>query len=133
MAVKKVFLSILMMTNFLAFAGWDETGRSNDGVAYVDVSSIRKNGSVVRISTMMDFYQPTNVKGGKSYSSVISLMEYDCQKVQKSLAILTAYSNKMASGQVVFSHNYSTNWKSFSNDGSDIIFYKIACGLMVKK
>ena len=115
------------------FAGWDETGRSNDGIAYVDVATIQRNGAVARITTLMDFYKPSSTTSNKTYRSVKSVMDYDCQKMQMSTSQITAYSNQMSSGDIVFNYNYAAKWNSFSNDGSDIIHYKIACGIRVKK
>ncbi len=133
MLVKKLIIGLFSISSCFAFAGWDETGRSIDGIAYVDVATIQRNGAVARIATLMDFYKSSSTNGNKTYRSVKSVMDYDCQKMQMSTSQITAYSNQMSSGEIIFNYSYAAKWNSFSSDGSDIIHYKIACGIRVKK
>lgn len=133
MSIRKIFILFFSMHSFYALAIWDETGRSIDGVAYVDVASIQRNGTVARITTLLDLFQPNSTKNGIPYRSMQSINDYDCKNILTSTAQITTYSKGMASGNVLFSHNYEPKWKPFPQDGSDIIHYKIACGLRVKK
>ena len=132
--MQKKFSALLFFIFTMAYAnaGWDETGRSIDGVSYVDVSTILSRNGISRITTLMDFLTQKSANG-TTHLSTKSILEFDCQRKLVSTAQLTLYSNHMARGDIVFTHNYTPKWNSFSDNGSDILHYKIACGLVVKK
>ncbi len=133
MFIKSMTSVFALLIPSLSFAGWDDIGKSNDSIAYVDVTSIRKIGNIARIEVLLDFYTPRNVSGGKPYLSWKEVNDYDCQKQLVSTAQISAFGSRMAKGEVIFSSNYPQKWKSISSDGYEILSYKIACGLLVKK
>lgn len=95
--MRKYFL-LLFLVPFLAWGqNWQFVTKNADGISfYVDPSTIKRNGHLVRFWELADF-----VSGDSSYGSIRSLSEIDCKENRTKSLDTTAFSGQMASGRIL--------------------------------
>lgn len=116
-----------------ALAGWNQTGRSDSSTAYVDVATIRRTGSIASMDSLLDQFSPTQIGSDRPYSSIKTTASYNCDNRSMQVVSTTYYSGRMGQGVVARQFGAESKWNSISADGADILSWKIACGLVVKK
>jgi len=129
----KTLLLALMLTlaSTSVMAGWTKLGKTEDGTYthYVDFSTIRNNGTRVKMWSLNDY---TNIQtfAGYSFLSVTNLREYDCHDGQIRLLYYSWHSLNMGSGDVVYVANRTQDWSPVTPDSIGETQWKIACGKM---
>lgn len=127
----KYVCCLLALSSVAAHAEWQEVGKSQQGSAYVDLDTIVKSGSVVRMSTMLDMKRVQNI-GENSYLSIASVEEFDCQSKMMRQISAKYYEGNLSSGRV--SHfSDETDWFKVSTQTSDWLSWAVACGKASKK
>src|SRR5258705_12178781 len=58
---------------------WIEPSRNDDYLAYGDLSSIRREGDLVKMWSMFDYRSPQPAIAGKTYLSTRRQFEYNCK------------------------------------------------------
>lgn len=131
--MNKVKLALLLLVvSSSAYAEWIYFGTSviKDGsvTAYVDQSTIRKNGGTATMWVLYDAKTPRKVEDF-TYMSSMGQDEYDCEKGQsRNLAVLL-YSKNLGHGDVVSrSSTPSSTWDPAPPDSMAGHLLKYACG-----
>lgn len=88
---------------------WVKLISNSSQAAYADPATIRRNGSLVRMSDLGDF-KAAEEFNGKRYMSSKGLNEYDCDKRRARILSYTFYSGNMARGEVVFADPEGSDW-----------------------
>ena len=120
--MKRLLFVLLMMICSVSWAGWDFTGRLEDGTVYFhDKSTIRKNGVKRKMWIM--------VNNSDGSSKVLKV--YNCNSEEFSIAAFTQYSGSMGAGKVGTSILFKENeqsWEPVIPDSIVEFEWKIACG-----
>jgi hypothetical protein len=95
-----LFITLLSLTGFSAKAEWVLANVSNAGNAYVDPTSIKRTGNIVRVWELVDYAKP-QVVAGMAYQSDRVLRQYDCVEKTSQLLQIATFSGKMLAGEVV--------------------------------
>jgi Surface-adhesin protein E len=95
--------------------------------AYVNPSTIRKDGNKVAIWSLFDFQAARTAANGQTYMSARSLSEYDCKASKSRLLAFSWYSKNMGGGKVVFSNSDIQEWEPVLPDSLIGSIWKYAC------
>jgi len=121
---------LLMAVSAGAMAEWTKIGAAADGKfdSYVDLSTIRKSGNVVKIWNLRDYKKTQIDAGGKSYLSWMTRMEYDCNEENFRQLSIYQYSGNMKNGDIVWSGDVVDKWNSIPPESIGEVAFKIVCG-----
>jgi hypothetical protein len=122
---KKTLLLTLLLSTGSGWAEWQEIGRSVNAVIYIDPETIRKNGNLRRVWTLVD-------STGKSKDGSMSTRmreEYDCKDERKRVLSISTHSEAMASGNQLLSHTYAepTQWQDIPPNTGTVEILKLVC------
>lgn len=131
--MRKVILMLLLaVVSNSAIAEWIGVG-SSDGIdIYVDKTTIRKNGSMVKMWSLNDYktvHKDAYFSEGNAYLSIASQGEYDCKGEQARLLSFASYSKNMGYGNAVYSHTDNYIWEPFVPESITEALWKFACGI----
>ena len=97
-------------------------------ILYMDPDTIRRNGDVVELSTLVDF-KTTQITPSPPHLSVRSRSEIECAKKRIRVLSLIAFSGNMGSGEVVYSSPESEDQGISVEPGSVAdSLWKVLCG-----
>ena len=82
---------------------WIGLGRTENFRAYLDQSSVQRNGNLVRVYQLTDFTTAQWADARTVVGSIRSLVEYDCGLPRARTLALEAYSEQMGEGRLVAS------------------------------
>lgn len=126
---KLIVTLLLMVVNSSAAAAWvlvDRSVGSGGYTVYVETTTIRRSGDMVKMWHMFDFRTVQEFKGGGFLSSRTQ-QEYDC-KGERARQIYFAWtSGNMGSGEVVLRNNTSLGWDPVGSGTIDENLWKFAC------
>ena len=127
--MKKLFLItiILLLQSFPSFGEWKKLHSNKEGVYFIEVDTIRKNGDLIYFNDLEDYYEPQSM-GGSSLSK-INRMVMNC-KTKKSKGLRsTYYFDSMGKGKITkeFGKSYMMNWSTFEIGSVNGSFYKFLC------
>ena len=129
--MRYIFIVVIFAPS-IALAGWQEIGESQQFSAYIDADTISKSGNIVRMITMLDMINISEIDGGKKYKSIISSEDFDCQDKQIKTVSSKYFSDNKGSGVEV--HNSeSANWVKVSPQTIDFLSWRVECCFMIKK
>ena len=112
-----------------AMAEWGNVGSNDVGTAYVDRSTIRRNGGVVKMWTLIDYASAKNESGRSSnYLSTKALYEYDCDGENVRTIYSLNHSGHMGNGEPLNKYDQATKWEPVPPGSFSQIQLKIACG-----
>lgn len=108
-----LLISLLVLSVGPVYAEWVPVGgKLEEGLTgytvYVEPDTIRRNGEVVKLRALMDFYT-MQTEPSPPYLSVQSQREFDCIEERVRLLALTAFSGNMGTGKVVFNYTDSND------------------------
>jgi hypothetical protein len=128
--MKRIILS-LMVVLFSSSVAAEWTLVRNDGEQDVEIfvnkESIKKDGNLVTIWTLIDYKSPRSV-GGKKQLSTKSLDEYDCQNEQYRTLNLYWYSDNKGEGKIVYSELVPGRMQPIIPNSVFERVWKITCG-----
>ena len=123
--MKKTILTLLLVAMSTgAMAEWVELGENDQGVYYIDPTTIRKDGNFRRVWTMDDLKQ----RGKSGEMSTRTLEEYDCKEELYRTLVISAHDKPMLSGSTLLSVNITTEWRFVPPDTPAEARRSIACG-----
>lgn len=93
---------------------------------YVNNSTIRRDGDVVKMWSLIDFAHPKKITG-KSYMSVNSQDEYDCKERQSRSLYYAFFAGNMGGGEVVVKGAQPVDWYPIEPDALARILFNAAC------
>jgi hypothetical protein len=108
----RIVLGLLALVAAPAWAGWVAVSESNDLVAYIDPTSIRKNGNFRKVWQVQDLKQ--RGKGGEMSRRL--LIEYDCKEERFRILLTSTHSEPMADGKTLVSSDDPGKWVAFPPD-----------------
>jgi len=111
-------------------AEWVGIYSDDDVDGYVDTTSIRKNGNLVKMWGMEDFKTGRNTWNGV-FLSRKAQQEYDCRNENDRVLALVTYSGNMGSGKVISSFTFNEHEspaRPIVPGSNSEIQWKIACG-----
>lgn len=124
----KVFVFILLLA--MCGSAWAErtSVASGDGVeVYVDMSTIRKKGSMVKMWSLLDFKTVQGV-GQIPHLSEKAQEEYDCDEERYRTVYFSDHAENMGAGKVPYIHSDPDMWRPISPRSISETLWKIACG-----
>jgi len=125
-SMKKVVL-ILMLFSTNAGAEWTPVGvSSNLQRYYADSSTIRRQGNLVKMWTLVD-HKTAQKTEGIGFSSGKAQYEYDCDAGLRRLLYFQLHSGSMGQGEVVYTDADPSAWEPTSPDSVAESLWKFAC------
>lgn len=121
---------MLVLVSIEAMAEWVNVGdaSNNSLTVYINSATIRRNGNMVKMWTLLDYKTAEVTAKGIPFLSSKSQKEYDCKEERVRGIALVFTSGNMGQGDVIFDDNYVDNWVSISPDSVGERLWKIACG-----
>ena len=131
MKILMLFFSVQMLLGSGAvFAEWTQIGESTDYTGYVDISTIQREGSLVKMWDLMDYKTP---RRGLSFSflSQQGQNEYDCKLKTMRVMSFAWFSGNLGDGRIL--HNSTANpstqkWNLVLPLSTSEALWNIACG-----
>lgn len=115
-------MSMMLRGHGAANGNWGLVAANDDYTAYADKSTLRRNGSVVKVWQLIDAKNPTY-----GAFSQVSQVEYDC-KIEKSRYLVRyGYAGKMAGGDIVYKDIDITKWEPNPPSSMSEILWKNSC------
>ena len=118
---------MLLLTATAAMAEWTQVGESDDNFAYVDMSTIRRNGNLVKIWQLLD-YKTVQTDAGDPYLSNKSQWEYDCKEEIYRFLAFSHHRGQMGGGGVSLSDGSPSPSFPVSPNSLGQTIWKLACG-----
>ncbi len=119
---------MLLVVSGAASAEWTDVGDNDEITLYVDKTTIRRNGNLVKMWILYDF-KSASVVVGLSFLSNRSQNEYDCKEEKFRILEISYFSGQMLSGKVVISEdNMGRKWVAVPPSSVMEAQWKIACG-----
>ena len=117
------------------FAGYElvtKGGPDSGDEYYLDLSTIKATGVLVRLDSMTSYSKPeTSAKG--AYFSETKQTEYDCAKGLRRWHQVTMYSKQNGLGRVVASYHSGPKWYPFAKGSIAEELYRTACSSSARK
>ena len=111
-----------------AMAKWIVYKEDSIGIDYVDSSSIRMDGSTVKIWFMTDYKTLMTTNEGLSYKSKILKLGFDCTNWKYRYYGIEMNSGNMAEGVTVDSVSHISEWKIIDPGSIGETMREQACG-----
>ncbi len=134
MAMIKIILMLLLAAvSSSSYADWVNFGTSvtRDGnvTAYVNQSTIQKNGSKSKMWILYDSRTPRKLET-LTYKSSMGQDEYDCETKQSRNLAIFLYSGNLGHGEVVSkASTSSSDWEPAPPDSMSGHLLEYACGM----
>lgn len=129
--MKKIVIMLLLLMSTNVLAEWTEVS-SNSSVgatAYADFQSIRKNGNIAKMWTLMDFKTDQPYSPGIRNLSQVSRYEFICSEEVIRMSDYSQYSKNMGNGENVNSKSgIQHGFWSVAPGTIEEVFFKLACG-----
>ena len=93
---------------------WEAITASERGQFYIDPTSVRKTGSMVRFKTLLDYAKPQMTHNGKAFRSALSSMEIDCASGMGRITQMSYHTGLMAGGQLVETQGMVQDWQDIA-------------------
>jgi len=120
---------LLALCSAGAAAEWTAVGAGDYiASAYADRDTIRRDGTMARMSGMYDFRRQDFTPEGRGLYSTVVLREYDCGGRRVRLLSSIDFAGRMGSGNAVDSNVRTGRWESVVPGALDEAFWNIACG-----
>jgi hypothetical protein len=129
MLIRKVVLMFaLSLTCCSAIAEWTKVHEYTKANVYVNLATIQRDGSLVKMWSMSDYKSRQYTQFKESYRSTKSQAEYDCNESTRRIVSITLYSGKMSKGDVVYSNAYFDKpWIPVALDSIEERELELAC------
>jgi hypothetical protein len=118
-----------------AIAEWTETGRSVKSISYVDISTIKRQGNFASMETLIDRFESSDM--WNPHISSVQSGWFNCTKHSMQHLSVKFYSGHM--GQGVLTYQFGADELNYPElnvmptNGVNILSWKVACGIVVKK
>lgn len=127
---RAILMMLLAVVSTGAAADWVlvSGGAADDISAYADPATIRKTDGKVTMWTLTD-YKAMQKTDGKTFMSVRSQNEYDCQDGQSRIFYANIHSKNMAGGEIISTSIKPRDWEPIEPGSVGEALWKIACGV----
>jgi hypothetical protein len=125
--IQVIFMFIITTKSVLA--EWELVSFQGDDRVLVDKSSIRKNGEMVMMWSMIDYYLPQKNNLDKPHLSTELYDEYDCRNQSVRYISTLKFSKNSGRGENLSSHtDNNKHFEPINPKSMDETLWKIACG-----
>ncbi len=127
-----LLITLMVLDRGPAYAEWMKVSelKQEGSTVYVDPSTVRRNGNLVKMWTLLD-YKTIQNSGDRSYLSQQAQSEYDCVEERIRMLAFGSYSGNMANGKQVSSTMFdspeTSKWVPVSPDGLARTLWALAC------
>jgi hypothetical protein len=129
--MKRLIFAVLMMTCSVSWAEWEMTGNTKTDTFYHDKSTIRRNGAVAKMWSMIDsFEEETNSDGAKFRSQKVFRVANCRERIAATIALFQ-YSGPMGEGNVILTRTIKegeADWTPIPPGSVSEAEWKIICG-----
>jgi len=126
--MREAILAILLaVASSSAAAEWVEVDSDETLTFYINPTTIRRDGNLVRMWELLE-YKTARMRDKVKYMSSKAESEYDCKAEQLRTLSLSLHSGNMAGGGAVYSTDDPDNWRPVPRGGGIEVLWKIACG-----
>ncbi len=127
------FSAALLLTAFFlagnAHAEWLFIGRNENFRAYLDQTSLQRNGERTQVLQLMDFVTAQWADERTVIGSIKSTVEYDCAQPRMRTVALEAYSEQMSGGRRVASEQLpNADWEGIKPGSTNEKVRQLVCG-----
>lgn len=124
-----LLMALLVLSNGPVYAEWllVSGGDHTELTVYVDPDTIRREGNLVKMPSLIDYKTPQTI-ASDSLLSIQRQSEYDCTEERTRMLASTWFSGNMKSGQVVHSDSDEDEWKPVAPGSIAQAMLDIACG-----
>jgi hypothetical protein len=100
-----VLIPLLVLRSEPSYAEWEAVLENDEAgvTVHVDLDTIRRKGSLVKMWQLFDFKTMQTVAGSSSFLSIKVQSEYDCLEEQRRELASTHFSGNMGKGRVLYS------------------------------
>ncbi len=125
-----VFIVPMLLRSGAVFAEWTQMGESKDYTGYVDISTIQREGSLVKMWDLMDYKTPRRGLGFL-FLSQQGQSEYDCKLKTMRVMSFAWFSGNLGNGVIL--HKSTANlatqkWISVLPQSTSEALWNVACG-----
>jgi hypothetical protein len=126
---KTILMLLLAGMSSNAMAELVEIGGYGGLTIYTDPSNIHKEGNMVRMWNVYNYYTAQRGPGGGIYSSIEQQEEFDCREKKMRTLYFSYRSGSMGEGEPVYSKSFSddTRWDSIEPDSKGERLLIFAC------
>lgn len=128
MQLKHVLFLFLVVMPLIAHAKWQRVASDDTGmtVSYIDISTIRKEGSIVKAWVLLDLKTPS-FSDGKPYLSSKVQFSFYCATEAYAYLYVGHYARGMGSGIMVFSGRGTGNTYPIIPESLMSRVFSVAC------
>ena len=125
--MKKLFLItlILLFQSFPSYGEWKEVNSDSEGVYFIEVDTVRKNGDLIYFNELNDFYGPSSTFDNSL--SQIRRLVVNCKTKEIKQLRNIYYLNSMGKGKIVYEFNHPLSWSHFDKGSLTYSYYKFLC------
>lgn len=106
---------------------WKPVGRGGPVVLYVDPSSIRKEGKMVKMAMLLDYKEPRAEAYGTA-NSMMSIDEYDCAGNRSRTLYVSEHPGNMGQGKAIAAESRTGDWVQVPPGALSETASMVACG-----
>jgi len=125
---KLVLPTLLAVTSGGVAAAWVEVGGNELTTTYADAETIRRTGSLVRMSHLVDHTKARGIDGIKPYLSIKMENEYDCDQERTRTLTISLHSGNMGDGELLGTVTVPGDWRQVPPDTLVETLRAFACG-----
>ena len=107
--------------------GWTRIGGGDSSTVYVDLTTIRRSGNMVKMWSLNDFKSVQDIGHGRPFMSLTSQNEYDCKEERSRQLYFTSHTEKMGNGAIAFSSTEITKWYPVPPAGGLRVSWDLVC------
>jgi surface-adhesin protein E len=123
-----VLITLLLLSSGPAYAEWVAVDKNDDGrTVYVDPATIRRNGDLVKMWTLLDYTTVQTVVQGL-FLSMRQELQFNCAEKRQQLLASTMFSGNMERGYAVYSDLDEGKWRPVAPRSIGEVLWEFACG-----
>jgi len=123
------FALITALMSSTSYADWQELSRNEQYATYIDPTTIRSTGTLVKVWTLYDDKKPQVVSNGKQAYSTKMQVEFDCAADQVRVLFIVWNSLGMGEGETLQTSKPAPEWQPFPPNTLFSSQAKIACSV----
>jgi len=124
--MKKLLTIFLLLFSINGHCEWTKLVDNDETSSYIDKTTIKKNGSFVKVWELLDYKTPQELNSGKYKSSVI-LFEYDCKDERRRILSLVEYTEQMGIGKQILTIDDPDKWSYVKPNTMQFLLMKSLC------
>jgi len=121
-------ITVLVLSSGPAYGEWVFVERTNTAnmIAYVDMSTVHRDGNLVKMWHLVDYQTAQLTKSGMVLSIKVQT-EYDCAGERLRMRALTGFLGRMGKGETVFHTADTGQWQPVEPESFGQALWEVAC------